>query len=96
MEERCMMVEVLERAFESYEREKQVEAEKELEKYRKIIEHKPKPKKLQPKLSPYSYLNFTCDNCGDEYEQDTAYSHAPSSDEINNYHTYCSNCVVDE
>ena len=82
------MIEVLEKALESYKKEKQVQAEKELEKYRKIIEPKP-----QKKLSPYHLSNFVCDDCGDEYVEDTAYSYAPSMNEINDYQTYCRNCV---
>jgi len=65
--------------------------EKELEKYRKIIEPKPKPK-----LSPYFNINFTCDNCGDEYVGDVVYSYARSLKELDKHHTYCSNCVVVE
>jgi len=85
MEERCMMVEVLERAFERYEREKQVEAEKELEKYRKIIE--PKPKKI------ISHPNkiFDCDKCGASFQNETAYSYSASLTKF--ARTYCSNCV---
>jgi len=66
---------------------------KELEKYVKVIECKPKP---QPELSPYFLRGFGCDRCGSEYYDETAYSYAPSMDEINNYHTYCSDCVVVE
>jgi len=66
---------------------------KELEKYVKIIERKPKP---QPKLKPYFLRNFECDRCGNEYYDETAYSYAPSMKEINDYHTYCSGCVVEE
>lgn len=87
------MVEVLERAFERYEWEKQAEAEKELQKYRKIIPPKIKIKSEKPKLTPYSYANFTCDNCGDEYEQETAYSYARNLEEFKRSSTYCSNCV---
>jgi len=62
--------------------------EKELEKHRKII--KPRPK---PKLTPYFNINFTCDNCGDEYVEDVAYSYATSLKEIIEHYTYCSGCV---
>lgn len=65
---------------------------KELEKYVKVIERKPKIES-KPKLIPYYPLNFICDNCGDEYRQDTAYSYARSLDEINDYRTYCRGCV---
>jgi len=64
---------------------------KELEKYRKIIPAK--PKKPQLKLSPYRLEGFECDRCGDKCYDETAYSYAPSMSEINNYQTYCSNCV---
>jgi hypothetical protein len=67
---------------------------KELEKYRKIIPAK--PQKSQPRLTPYCLRNFECDRCGNEYYDETAYSYAPSMKEINNYQTYCSNCVVSE
>lgn len=93
MEERCMMVEVLEKAFERYERKKQAELDKELEKYIKIIPPKIKPKKPQKKLTAYLHANFTCDNCGDEYEQETAYSYAKDLEEFKHSSTYCSNCV---
>jgi hypothetical protein len=68
---------------------------KELEKYRKIIPAKTKPKKHQPKLTPYSYANFICDNCQNEYEQTTAYSYARNLEEFKHpsASTYCSNCV---
>ena len=88
MEEKCMMVEVLEKAFEKYEKQQEI-SDKELEKYRKIIQPK-------PQLKSYRLSGFECDNCGDEYVEDTAYSYAPSMDEINDYKTYCSNCVVSE
>ena len=87
-----MMVEVLEKAFGEYERREQEKSDKELEKYVKVVERKPKPQK---KLSPYRLSNFICDKCGDEYVEDISYSYAPSLNEINDYKTYCSNCVVD-
>jgi len=66
---------------------------KELERYVKVIERKPKP---QSKLKSYFLRNFECDNCGNEYCDETAYSYAPSMNEINEYYTYCSECVVVE
>jgi hypothetical protein len=65
-----------------------------LEKYKKIVQ--PKPKKTQKELTPYRLECFSCDNCGDEYYDGIAYSYAPSLKEINDYQTYCSNCVVSE
>src|SRR5687768_14529094 len=50
----------------------------------------------QEKLNPYSLRNFECDRCGDDYHDETAYSPAPSLNEINDYCTYCSNCVIVE
>ena len=47
-------------------------------------------------LNPYFLRSFECDNCGDEYYNKTAYSPAPSLNEINDYYTYCSGCVVEE
>lgn len=89
VEEKCLMVEVLEKSLESYEREKEIKAEKELEKYRKII-----PAKSKPKLTPYPHTNFTCDKCGEEYEQETAYSVARNLKELDQYPTYCADCAV--
>jgi len=50
----------------------------------------------QEKLKPYYLRGFACDKCGNEYYDETAYSPAPSLNEINDYHTYCSNCVIVE
>jgi len=91
VEEKCLMVEILEKSLGSYEREKQTRSEKDLEKYVKIIERKPKSK---PKINPYPYTNFTCDNCQSEYEKEMAYSIARNLKELNRYPTYCSDCVV--
>lgn len=66
---------------------------KALEKYRKIILAKPKKSKSKPKLTPHFNANFICDNCGDRYEQDTAYSPVRDWIEKRSYITYCSNCV---
>lgn len=48
------------------------------------------------KLNPYHLKGFECDRCGNEYYDETAYSPAPSLNEINDYYTYCSSCVVFE
>jgi hypothetical protein len=50
----------------------------------------------QQKLNPYFLKNFGCDRCEEEYHNETAYSPAPSLNEINDYYTYCSNCVIVE
>ena len=84
-EERCMMVEVLERAFAEYERERQEKSDKELEKYRKIIGPKPK------KVFFHPHQDFTCDKCGASFQDETAYSYATSLGKFTK--TYCSNCV---
>jgi len=84
-EERCMMVEVLEKAFAEYERGRQEKSDKELEKYRKIIEPKPK------KVFFHPHQDFTCDKCGASFQDETAYSYAASLGKFTK--TYCSNCV---
>jgi len=76
----CLLIEVLEQALEFYQ--KNYKSPKRTK--------KPKP---QPKLSPYFLRNFECDRCGSEYYDETAYSYAPSMKEINDYRTYCSDCV---
>ena len=92
--EGCLMIEIVEKALKLYEKQhkKPKQPTKKLSNYVKIIPAKPKP---QPKLTPYSYLNFTCDKCGEEYVEETAYSYAPSMKEINDHYTYCSDCVVE-
>jgi hypothetical protein len=85
VEEKCMMVEVLERAFEGYEREKQTEAEKELEKHVKVIERKPK------KIFSHPNKSFDCDKCGESFKNETAYSYVPGLGKTTK--TYCENCV---
>lgn len=85
VEEKCMMVEVLERAFEGHEREKQVEAEKELEKYVKVIENKPK------KIFSHPNKNFDCDKCRESFRNETVYTNTPGLGK--NTKTYCRDCV---
>jgi len=75
--EDCLLIEVLEKSLELYQKN-----------YKGS-----RPKKPQKKLSPYHLKGFECDNCGDEYYNKTAYSYAPSLNEINDYRTYCSDCV---
>jgi hypothetical protein len=89
-EERLKYVEVLEKALESYENQKQIRSTKKLSTQVKVIEKKPKS---QPKLNSYRLRGFGCDNCGNKYYDETAYSYAPSLNEINDHYTYCSNCV---
>lgn len=87
--EDCLLIEVLEKSLELYQKNyKKPKKTKKLSNYVKVIQSKP-----QRQISPYHLSNFICDKCGDEYEQDTAYSYAPSLSEINDYKTYCSNCV---
>lgn len=86
LEEDCFIVEVLERALESYEKQKQTQTTKKLSDYGKVIERK-------QKLNPYPYTNFTCDKCRKEYEQETAYSVAKNLKELDHYPTYCADCV---
>ena len=85
----CLLIEVLEQALEFYQKNyKSPKKTKKLSNYVKVI-----PTKPQPKLSPYYLEGFICDRCGGEYVEETAYSYAPSMKEINNYRTYCSNCI---
>lgn len=79
-QKRCLMIEVLEEALESYKREKQ-----ELENYVKVIEPKPK------KLFSHPNKNFDCDNCGTSFQSETAYSYAPGLAKTTR--TYCRKCV---
>lgn len=44
-------------------------------------------------LYPYSYLNFTCDNCGEEFRNKTAYSPIKNAKQSDQFLTYCFNCV---
>ncbi|MCE8162793.1 MAG: hypothetical protein I3273_01505 [Candidatus Moeniiplasma glomeromycotorum] len=48
---------------------------------------------MNQSLNLYSYQNFTCDKCGEEFQQETAYSYAPDLDQAEGYYTYCENCV---
>lgn len=93
--EGCLMIEIMEKALKLYEKQhkKPKQPTKKLANYVKIIPAKPKS---QPKLIPYSHLNFTCDRCGEEYEQETAYSPARHLTELDHQPTYCSDCVVVE
>ena len=48
------------------------------------------------KLTGFSKINFVCDGCGREFQQEVAYSTAQGWDELDNNHTYCLNCVEKE
>ena len=63
------MVEVLEKAFEEYNNQEN----KKTQSSRKKISKKKKENYSQ-KLYPHYSIEFTCDNCGEEYEERTAYS----------------------
>ena len=47
-------------------------------------------------LTGFSKVNFTCDSCGKEFQQEVAYSVAQNWEELDNNHTYCINCVEKE
>ena len=47
-------------------------------------------------LTGFSKVNFTCDGCGKEFQQEVAYSVAQNWEELDNNHTYCLNCVEKE
>jgi transposase-like protein len=38
-------------------------------------------------------INFTCDSCGKQFQQETAYSPASNLEELEHQPTYCINCV---
>ena len=47
-------------------------------------------------LTGFSKVNFTCDKCGKEFHQETAYSVAQNWEELDENNTYCLNCVEKE
>ena len=47
----------------------------------------------QEQLNVCSEINFTCDSCGQKFEQKVAYSSASSIEELKYKPTYCVNCV---
>ena len=47
-------------------------------------------------LTGFSKVNFTCDKCGGEFQQEVAYSMAQNWEELDNNHTYCISCVEKE
>ena len=51
---------------------------------------------MSEQLYPYFHLNFTCDNCGNEYQNKTAYSPIKNPCQSQQIITYCSNCVIEE
>ena len=88
--EDCLLIEVLEKSLELYQKNyKSPKKAKKLSDQVKVI----KPK---PQLIPYHLRGFDCDDCGNEYYNKIAYSYAPGMNEINDYRTYCSNCVASE
>ena len=48
------------------------------------------------KLTAFSKVNFTCDRCGREFQQETAYSVAQNWEELDENNTYCVNCAERE
>jgi len=44
-------------------------------------------------LTGFSKVNFTCDSCGREFQQEIAYSAAQNWEELDKNYTYCINCV---
>jgi hypothetical protein len=47
----------------------------------------------QKQLSIAPQLNFICDGCGQQFQQETAYSPASNMEELKYQPTYCVNCV---
>lgn len=87
-EERLKYVEVLEKALECYDDCRNQKAQSSKKKVSK-------KKGNSQELYPHYQTDFTCDNCGEEYEEETAYSPARDWKEAQSYFTYCSNCVVE-
>lgn len=46
------------------------------------------------KLNRFIKIDFTCDNCYQEFERDIIYSLAPSLNELGDYSHYCAECAV--
>ena|SRR6185437_3994992 len=47
-------------------------------------------------LTGFSKVNFTCDKCGKEFQQETAYSVAQNWEELDKNNTYCVGCAEKE
>jgi len=47
-------------------------------------------------LTGFSKVNFTCDKCGKEFQQEVAYSMAKNWEELDENNTYCVGCVEKE
>lgn len=43
-------------------------------------------------FNPFPKVDFDCDRCGEEFEEETAYSVANNWEEFNNYPTLCFAC----
>ena len=80
VEEKCMLVEVLERAFAEYEEEKK-------EKLDKVKKYMKKPKKL----FSHSNKDFDCDDCGGRFQDKTSYSYVANLTKSTK--TYCGRCI---
>src|SRR6185369_7993902 len=78
VEEKCMLVEVLEKALECYEKHQKKQPQ-------------PQPSKPKP-LNRFIKVDFNCDKCHQRFEKDTVYSPAPNLDQIKDYPTYCVDC----
>jgi hypothetical protein len=47
-------------------------------------------------LSRFGNVDFICDKCGGEFQQEIAYSIASNWEEFEENYTYCENCVEEE
>ena len=47
-------------------------------------------------LNRFGEVNFTCDRCGNNFQNEIAYSVAQNWEELDENHTYCENCVKEE
>jgi hypothetical protein len=87
VEEKCMLVEVLERAFVEYQRQREEEHQ-----YQSSSKEKTVQKSTQ-QLNQFWKVNFICDKCQKKFKKSVVYSPAPDLDYLNEYPTYCVDCV---
>lgn len=88
VKEECFLIEILEKALECYDKQRN----------QKTQSNKKKSSKKQSnfqELYPHHSINFTCDGCGEWYEEETAYSPVRIWNKGKSYFTYCSDCVVE-
>ena len=48
---------------------------------------------LNNQLFQYSHLTFTCDKCGQEFQNSSLYSPSADKEKLSQHPTYCPNCI---